>query len=82
MSMAHAQTPTETVTYSFSTFPHGANPYAPLARDAAGNLFGTTNQGGQADVGIVFELGASGKQTILHSFMGGSDGANPYSGGL
>jgi uncharacterized repeat protein (TIGR03803 family) len=80
--MAQAQTPTEKVIYSFSTFPYGANPYAPLVRDAAGNLFGTTNQGGQADVGLVFELSPSGKETILHSFMAGSDGANPYSGVL
>jgi uncharacterized repeat protein (TIGR03803 family) len=57
-------------------------PYAPLVRDAAGNLYGTTNQGGQADVGIVLKLSPSGKETVLHSFMGGSDGANPYSGVL
>jgi uncharacterized repeat protein (TIGR03803 family) len=80
--MAQAQTPTESVIYSFSTFPYGANPYAPLVRDAAGNLYGTTNQGGQADVGLVFRLSPSGKETILHNFMGGSDGANPYSGVL
>ena len=36
--MAQAQTPTETVIYSFSTFPNGAKPYAPLVRDAEGNL--------------------------------------------
>jgi uncharacterized repeat protein (TIGR03803 family) len=80
--VAQAQTPTESVIYSFSTFPYGANPYAPLVRDAAGNLYGTTNQGGQADVGLVFRLSPSGKETILHSFLGGSDGANPYSGVL
>jgi uncharacterized repeat protein (TIGR03803 family) len=80
--MAHSQTPTETVIYSFSTFPYGANPYAPLVRDAEGNLYGTTNQGGLADVGLVFRLSPSGKETVLHNFMGGSDGANPYSGVL
>jgi uncharacterized repeat protein (TIGR03803 family) len=78
--LAQAQPPTETVIYSFSTFPYGANPYAPLIRNSAGDLFGTTSQGGEADVGIVFDLGPSGKETILHSFQGGSDGANPYSG--
>ena len=55
-------------------------PLAPLVRDPEGDLFGTTNQGGQADVGLVFKLSPSGTETILHSFLGGSDGANPYSG--
>ena len=79
---ARAQTATETVVYSFLNCPRGAQPYAPLARDSAGDLYGTTNQGGAANLGVVFKLTASGTQTILHSFMGGSDGAYPYSGVL
>jgi uncharacterized repeat protein (TIGR03803 family) len=82
MAQAPAQTATESAIYSFFTFPYGANPYAPLARDSADNLYGTTNQGGQADVGLVFKLSSSGKETTLHSFLGGNDGANPYSGVL
>jgi hypothetical protein len=31
-------------------------------------------------VGVVFELDASGKETVLHSFTGGSDEANPVAG--
>jgi uncharacterized repeat protein (TIGR03803 family) len=76
----HAQTATETALLSFADFPHGANPYAPLTRDAAGNLYGTTNQGGGADLGVVFILTPSGTMKVLHSFQGGADGANPYSG--
>jgi uncharacterized repeat protein (TIGR03803 family) len=80
MGAAQAQTATETVIYSFASFPRGANPYAPLTRDAAGNLYGTTNQGGQANVGVVFKVDASGQQTVLYNFKGGADGANPYAG--
>jgi uncharacterized repeat protein (TIGR03803 family) len=77
---ARTQTPTETVLLSFSDFPNGANPYAPLALAPDGNLYGTTNQGGAADLGEVFMMTPSGKLTVLHSFQGGTDGANPYSG--
>ena len=81
-AVAQAQTATETVIYSFLEYPNGGNPYAPLTRDAEGNLYGTTNQGGQANAGVVFKLDATGAYSILHSFRGGSDGANPYSGVL
>jgi uncharacterized repeat protein (TIGR03803 family) len=79
LGVVRAQTTAETVIYSFSSFPNGANPYAPLFRDAAGNLYGTSNQGGAANVGVVFRLSASGYK-VLYSFKGGTDGANPDSG--
>ena len=74
-----ARAATETIIHNFGSFPRGANPYAPLVHDASGDLYGTTFQGGQANVGVVFKLSASG-QTVLHSFAGGADGANPYAG--
>jgi uncharacterized repeat protein (TIGR03803 family) len=57
----------------------GANPYAGLIQDAAGNLYGTTYLGGLGG-GTVFKLDKSGKETLLYSFNGTSDGANPYAG--
>ena len=70
----------------------GFAPEAKLAFDANGNLYGTTySGGGQGDCsglacGIVFELtpsaGGRWKETVLHRFAGGSDGAIPYAGVL
>jgi uncharacterized repeat protein (TIGR03803 family) len=51
-----------------------------LTLDAAGNLYGTTPYGGQYGRGVIFEIGPLGNETILHSFAGGSDGANPNAG--
>ena len=52
----------------------GANPDAGLIADPAGNLYGTTINGGGNDAGTVFQLTPSGNLTVLHSFTGGSDG--------
>src|ERR1022692_4422046 len=69
---------TEKVLYSFSGA-DGANPYAGLVLDAAGNLYGTTYAGGVYGLGTVFKVDPAGHETVLHSFNGG-DGANPYAG--
>ncbi len=68
------------VLHTFQYFPHGASPYAPLYRDASGNLYGTTNGGGQYNAGVVFKLDASGQETVLYTFTGGTDGGNPTAG--
>jgi uncharacterized repeat protein (TIGR03803 family) len=66
-----------TVLYSFSGAPDGKNPYGALVRDAAGNLFGTTENGG-AGYGTIFKLSKSGKETVLHYFgMESLDGKYP-----
>jgi uncharacterized repeat protein (TIGR03803 family) len=67
----------ETVLYNFTGGADGGNPsQASLVRDSAGNLYGTTPQGGSSDFGVVFKVTPSGKETVLHSFTG-SDGKIP-----
>ncbi len=67
----------ENVLYNFTGGSDGGNPYSALILDKAGNLYGTTCYGGADGDGTVFELSKGGKETVLHSFEGGSDGANP-----
>ena len=76
---------THTVLHSFSSQNgDGGYPYDTPTLDAAGNLYGTTYSGGMNGAGTVFKLtpGASGTwaETVLHSFSGGRDGADPYGG--
>jgi hypothetical protein len=47
---------TERVIYSFAGAPDGNGPQAGLVFDAAGNLYGTTSDGGVNGSGSVFEL--------------------------
>jgi uncharacterized repeat protein (TIGR03803 family) len=49
-------TGTETVLYSFTGGADGGSPAAGLIRDSAGNLYGTTYEGGTSDAGVVFKL--------------------------
>jgi uncharacterized repeat protein (TIGR03803 family) len=76
----------ETVLYSFAGGSDGAQPFASLIEDAAGNLYGTTSAGGGTGCangdgcGTVFKLTPDGTETLLHIFTGGSDGGNPQAG--
>ena len=50
-------------------------------RDSAGNLYGTTAQGGEGTnnyYGTVFKIDSSGSLRVLHSFNG-ADGKHPHS---
>jgi uncharacterized repeat protein (TIGR03803 family) len=59
-------------------------PSAGVTFDAAGNLYGTTTQGGISDYGAVFELepgsGGNWTETVLHKFSGPPDGQYPVAG--
>jgi uncharacterized repeat protein (TIGR03803 family) len=75
---------TKTILYIFLGGTDGSYPSAPLVFDAAGNLYGTTANGGLYNNGTVFKLtrtsSAPWMEQILYSFSGGSDGADPGNG--
>jgi uncharacterized repeat protein (TIGR03803 family) len=77
------------ILHSFGKGKDGKFPYASLILDAAGNLYGTTLDGGDFATscggygcGTVFELtpdrNGRWKEKILHSFGNGNDGKYPY----
>jgi uncharacterized repeat protein (TIGR03803 family) len=74
---------TETVLYSFAGGEDGARPFASLIFDSAGNLYGTTYEGGKDGAGTIFELSpnqdGSWTETVLHSFNR-ADGGGPTAG--
>jgi uncharacterized repeat protein (TIGR03803 family) len=84
-----SKTGQETVLYSFSGYPaDGAYPQAGLIRDAAGNLYGTTefggpgscqdNNGNAEGCGTAFVFSNNGVETMLHGFAyGTTDGQSP-----
>src|SRR5262249_24476543 len=47
--------------------------------DAAGNIFGTTSEGGATGNGTVFEIGPSGTYKTLYNFGPATDAINPPS---
>jgi uncharacterized repeat protein (TIGR03803 family) len=64
-------------------FSDGANA-AIRVQDSNGDLYGTTTWGGntacqRTGCGVIFKLTTAGDFTVLYSFSGGSDGANPNS---
>lgn len=73
----------ETVLHSFAGPPEGggdgAFSYTGVILDASGNLYGVTVGGGAYGAGVVYKLNASGEETLLYSFSGGSDGDGPDS---
>jgi uncharacterized repeat protein (TIGR03803 family) len=70
----------ETLLYTFMDGTDGGFPIAGVSLDKAGNLYGTTSYGGAEGLGAVFEVDAAGKETVLYSFTGTTDGANPQAG--
>jgi len=71
----------EKVLYAFKGGNDGTAPVGALVADASGNLYGVTLSGGINGTGTVFQLAPSGKswkETVLHTFGSGNDGAEPY----
>jgi uncharacterized repeat protein (TIGR03803 family) len=78
---------TPTVLYSFrgASVGDGSAPQGALLFDTKGALYGTTAGGGAYGFGAVFKLtppatqGGTWTESVLYSFTGGTDGANPAS---
>ncbi len=86
------------VLFSFTGGSDGGEPNAGLIFDRAGNLYGTTTEGGELNCGGIFPSGCGTvfelqpppctaepcpwRETVLHTFIGGTDGAFPVNGDL
>jgi uncharacterized repeat protein (TIGR03803 family) len=74
----------EKLLYRFAGQPDGGVATTTLIFDHNGNLYGTSDHGGTSNDGAVFELSPSGggnyTETILYSFLGGTDGSHPLDG--
>ncbi len=80
----------ETVLYNFCSAAlceDGSTPFGNLIQDAAGNLFGTTGDGGSpcltGSCGTLFKIDKMGHETVLYSFCSAAncaDGSAPRGG--
>lgn len=84
MATAGAHAATVQVIYSFAGGVDGKYADTDLVVDPSGNLYGTTVQGGDHASGTVWQLHPKGdgswSHSVLYSFTGGADGAEPYKG--
>lgn len=79
---------TKTILYNFLGGADGTEPHGSLVRDAKGNLYGTTEYGGDLKVqcagmpgcGVVFKISPSDRETVLYRFTGKGDGGQPLAG--
>lgn len=76
----------ERILHNFTNGADGGYPLAGVILDTAGNIYGTTQQGGivssncgSGSCGVVFELvkADNWQETVLYSFSGKSDGSGP-----
>jgi uncharacterized repeat protein (TIGR03803 family) len=73
---------TFTLLYSFGGTQRGGDGGvvdAPVVQGADGNFYGTTENGGSANLGTVYRMDGTGAVSILHSFVG-TDGSRPMAG--
>jgi uncharacterized repeat protein (TIGR03803 family) len=66
--------------HSFDLSFNGAEPYGSLVQGANGFFYGTTDQGGNGNAGVVFEVASNGAMSVLYAFTNGVDGAYPEAG--
>jgi len=68
------------VLHTFTGGADGGGPYANVIVDSAGNLYGTTYQGGAYGYGVIYKIDPAGNESVLYAFTGGSDGGDPLGG--
>ena len=81
--LSAASASTTKVLYAFAGGNDGEYLDTDLVIDSAGNLYGSTVQGGTHSSGTVFQLSPSATgwtHTVLYSFTGSTDGGEPYKG--
>jgi uncharacterized repeat protein (TIGR03803 family) len=77
LDTADVLTVLQTFDASEDVFPSGR-----LIRDTSGSLTGVLRGGSSTELGAVFRLDSSGKETTLHNFWGGGGGVAPAAGVL
>ena len=83
IALSAAAASTTKIIYSFAGGNDGEYLDTDLVIDGAGNLYGSTVQGGKFGSGTVFQLSPSSSgwtHTVLYCFTGGKDGGEPYKG--
>jgi uncharacterized repeat protein (TIGR03803 family) len=76
-----AQAQSVNIVHNFTGGSDGGNPVDGFAMSPTGILYGTASSGGSSGLGVVFKLtGSKDKETVLHNFAGGADGAAPNGG--
>jgi uncharacterized repeat protein (TIGR03803 family) len=77
----------ESLLYAFTGKADGGWPFDGLVPDQLGNLYGVAEIGGASNncghtlgCGLVFKLDREGKETVLHTFAGSSDGSGASAG--
>jgi uncharacterized repeat protein (TIGR03803 family) len=73
----------ERVLYSFAGGHDGSNSISTLVLDQAGNLLGTTSEGGTSGLGTIFKLthgSGTWTESVEYAFSGSPDGAYAYNG--
>jgi len=71
---------TSTTTVALFNGTNGSRPCGGLVADAAGNLYGTTTNGGQYDKGVIFKLGAGTHALGVLTSFSSTNGSQPFSG--
>jgi len=83
MLLSAASASSTQIIYSFAGGNDGEYLDTDLVMDSAGNIYGTSVQGGDFGSGTVFQLSPSSTgwtHTVLYSFKGAKDGGEPYKG--